>query len=396
MNLYVKKTLAAGTAIAALLLNTGVAFAAADAEATVGDDGDAYSQSYDNDEMKIKIDNDAEDMLNVDAGVGLTGANFQFGGDDDSEITTGDAEGEGTSENFVNSTMGEVSDEEGDSAEADAEVGEDGYAEAYAYDQDLLDLFIKNHADMINVSAGVAVSGLNFQFCNDDGGLIDTGDSDATASSLNELNSTWLAVNGSHTATATATVGDDGDAFAQAYDDDTYKIRLSNDANLLNVSASVALSGMNMQFGTDDNSEIHTGSATASSTAENYLNSSVIVIGDMGGGAVATSSVGNDTAIDTCSCDKDYCNHDECLGSDAYAYDNDTVTVDVVNDANVTNISAAVAVSGGNVQTGSDDGGTIDTGDATGISTSTNTVNSTWFTIGDSDTDMCGEYDPCN
>ena len=37
-----KKTIATGAALLGLLLNSGIAFAAADAEATVGDDGDPH------------------------------------------------------------------------------------------------------------------------------------------------------------------------------------------------------------------------------------------------------------------------------------------------------------------------------------------------------------------
>ena len=54
----------------------------------------------------------------------------------------------------------------------------------------------------------------------------------------------------------------------------------------------------------------------------------------------------------------------------------------VVNDASIDNVSAGVAVSGGNTQSGNDDGNTMTTGSSSGSSCSTNTANSNWTAIG--------------
>ena len=123
------------------------------------------------------------------------------------------------------------------------------------------------------------------------------------------------------------------------------------------------------------------------------------MIGDLGGGATATSDVGEDTALAGGGCaecgGQDGCHEDKCLSSDAEAYDNDTVKVYVDNNADVDNTSAAIAVSGGNVQSGNDDGGSIDTGASSGTSCSNNTVNSTWISIGDN-TLPEGGSEPCS
>lgn len=385
-----KKFVATGAAVAALLLNTSVAFAGSEATAEVGDDGNSSSYSQDNDEFKVKNDNNNGSLFNLDLGAGVSGLNFQYGNDDDGMIDTGDTEGEGKSKNYMNSNMTWIADDdEVGSAEAEASVGEDGFAKAEAFDNDFVKVENDNDAEVDNITLGLAVSGLNFQYCNDDNNTIKTGDAEATAKALNEVNSNWTWVDLGHSAEATAEVGDDGNAYAFAQDNDRVLIENDNEADLLNVSVALALTGGNTQEGNDDDNEIDTGSATANSSANNYVNNNITVVSG-GGGATATASVGEDGDGGGCglcesscsSCEQEECGNKGCFDAIAEAFDDDTFEVVNINEADVTNVSAGVAVSGGNTQTGNDDGGTIQTGDSSGTSCSTNTVNSNWTSIG--------------
>lgn len=389
-----KKILVVAVALLGLVANSGAAYAAAESFTTVGEDGDTFSLAKDNDEYIVINDNDehkgTSSLFNLDAGIGVSGLNFQFGGDDDSSIDTGSADGLGESENFMNSNITVISDDEAtDTAEATAEVEEDGFAKALAFDNDFVLVKNENEADVWNFTIGGAVSGLNFQYCNDDGGMIETGNADATAKALNEVNSNWTYVSDTEGAVATATVGEDGDAEALAIDNDKFIVKNENEADLFNLSLALALSGGNVQMGGDDDNSIDTGSATANSSANNYVNSNITVLND-NGGAVATSDVNEDTAFETCgaTCGTS-CNDERCLESEAKAIDNDKMVVVNENEADVVNVSAGVAVSGGNVQGHTDDGGSITTGSASGTSSSSNTVNSNWTSIGSGDS-TCG------
>ena len=365
MNL--KKVFATGAAISALLLNSGAVYADAEADASVGDDGTAYSYTEDNDNFVVENDNVESGLFNLDLGIGVSGFNSQDGNDDDNSLGTGDSEGTAESENFLNSNVSEIEDEEGEgTADSEAEVGEDGTAYAYAYDNDTVTVTNGNNGRIHNFSFGLAISGLNSQSGNDDGNEMDTGDSDAMAETLNELNSNWTMVGGSNSAHATATVGDDGTAYAYAKDDDTVLVENTNSADLLNISAAVAVSGLNSQSGNDDDNSLDTGDSTAESSANNFVNSNVTVVGSGSGSATADASVGEDG------------------NANSYSYDNDSVTVSNDNDAEVMNVSAGVAVSGGNEQSGNDDGNTLSTGSSSGSSCSSNTVNSNWTAIGSS------------
>ena len=366
MDAKLKKFLATGLALAGLLLNSGVVLAGADAVATTGDDGTAYAYTEDNDNFKVENKNEKGDLFNLDLAAGVSGFNSQSLNDDDNSMGTGDSEGLAGSENFLNSNVSEIEDSSEDgSATSEAEVGEDGDSTAYAFDNDEVTVKNGNDADVDNLTFGLAISGFNDQSDNDDENEMTTGETLATASAFNEVNSNWTTIGGSHSAHATALTGDDGTAYAYAEDNDEIKVKNKNEADLLNVSVAVALSGGNTQSRNDDGNSLDAGPSTANSSATNFVNSNVTVVGDSdGGSSTADATVGEDG------------------DSTSYAFDNDKVEVKNDNDADVTNVSVAAGVSGGNTQNGNDDGNSMTTGDSSGTSCSSNTVNSNWTAIG--------------
>lgn len=361
-----KKILAAILATFALLVNTTYAFAGADADASVGDDGDAVSDSFDNDSTIVDNSNDG-DLTNADLCGSSSGGNTQSGNDDGNSMGTGDAECDAESANFLHSNVTEVGDDEDGSADANSAVGEDGDATATADDSDDVSVDNTNDGSIDNATLTAANSGGNDQSGNDDGNSMTTGDAMAMAAALNELNSNWTMVAGSHSATATASVGDDGDAVADAFDNDSTMISNSNGAILSNASLAAASSGGNTQSGNDDDNDLDTGDAEAGASANNFVNNNVTVVGGSdGGSADADASVGEDGT------------------ATATADDSDDVSVTNTNDADVLNVSDAIADSGGNDQSDNDDGNSMTTGKATGKGCSSNTVNSNWTSVGGS------------
>jgi len=356
MDFKFKQALATGAAITALLLNpVSLVFASSDATATVAEDGTATTYTNDGDNFTVVNNNGGAGVANLDLGVGVSGLNDQSGNDDENSLGTGPADGFGDSDNFLNTNV----------TEANSSVGEDGDADATAYDNDVVTVRNTNTGDIDNMTLGLALSGFNTQSDNDDGNQLTTGDSTAMAAALNEVNSNWTTVGGSNSAHATASVGEDGTATTFAQDNDVLVARNTNTAVVDNLSVAVAVSGWNDQSGNDDDNSLATGSSTADSSANNFANTNVTVVeGGDGGSATADSSVGEDG------------------DADATAYDNDTATVTNTNDASIDNVSAGVAVSGGNTQSGNDDGNTMTTGSSSGSSCSTNTANSNWTAIG--------------
>jgi hypothetical protein len=378
-----KTMLATGIAMAALLVTTTGVFAEASATATVEDDGVADSFVKDVDVFEVDNHNCDADLFNVDFGAGVSGLNLQSGNEDHNSLKTGKSEGSADSQNFANSNVTEVDESEsGDPAESEATVGSNEEADADAIDIDIFKVFNYNDADATNLTLGLAVSGGNFQFCNEDDNEIETGDSEADATTLNELNSNWTQIGGlddSDGVMALATVEDDGVADAFAKDVDVIKVFNHNDADLFNLTGAVAVSGANTQSGNEDENTLKTGRAVADSSAENYLNSNITVVNSLDdGGSQATASVG-DAAGDGCGA---------CTGpkdevtSSATSIDIDKVEVKNHNDADVTNVSAGVAVSGGNTQSHDEDTNSLTTGSSSGSSNSVNTVNSNWTSIG--------------
>lgn len=364
MVLNIKKLAVAG-AIAgiALTLSSGRVLAAADATAHVEDDGDSFSLTSDSDEFEVDNDQHAS-LSNFDLGIGVSGANSQSDSDDENEMGTGEAAGWGSSDNFLNSNVTAIEDVEDDSATSEATTGEDGSAEALAFDNDYIKVDNDNHAYLENLTLGLAVSGLNSQDGNDDGNTMTTGDSEAMAFALNEVNSNWTVIGGGHSAHASAEVGDDGDSFALAKDNDEVRVYNDNEAKVENASLAFAISGGNSQSWNDDDNSIETGESSAQSSATNFVNSNVTVVGSQDGGATASATTGEDGS------------------AESKAFDNDEVKVDNDNSAYVENVSVAAGVSGGNTQDGNDDNNSITTGSASGGSCSTNTVNSNWTVIG--------------
>lgn len=364
------KKVAAATAMTAALLavTTGSVFAASDASASVGDDGDSYTYSDDSD--WLSVDNHQHGYLgNLDMGFGVSGFNSQSHSDDENYMQTGGAAGFGGSDNFLNSNASFLGDDSEGSAVSEAWVGEDGNASAEAYDNDSIRVDNHNHGWLENFTLGAAVSGFNRQNRNDDGNELHTGDSLAEANAWNELNSNWTWIDGGHSAYATAGVTDDGDSFAYADDSDRVRVLNRNWANLGNASVAVAVSGGNSQSRNDDDNVLETGSSIASSSVSNFVNNNVTIVNSedhVGPSATASASTGEDG------------------DSTSESYDNDSVRVENSNNANVENVSVSAGVSGGNSQSGNDDGSHMVTGEASGSSCSTNTVNSSWTVIGGS------------
>jgi hypothetical protein len=361
------KKLVAATAVSALVFANVASstYAAADASASVEDDGDAYTYSDDSDEFVV--DNEQNGWLaNYDLGIGVSGGNTQGWNDDENDMSTGSADGWGASDNFLNSNVSVIEDTDQGSSTSDAMVGEDGNASAVAYDNDEVRVENDNNAGLENLTLGLAVSGYNTQSGNDDGNDMDTGNSDAMATALNEVNSNWTMIGGSHSAHSTAEVGDDGDAYAYSEDNDFVRVRNTNDARVSNASLAFAVSGGNSQSGNDDDNSMDTGRSTAESNASNFVNSNVTVVGgeNGNGSSTANAEVGEDG------------------NASSFSYDNDEVRVNNSNEAEVENVSVAAGVSGGNTQSDNDDNNSMTTGSASGGSCSTNTVNSNWTVIG--------------
>jgi hypothetical protein len=362
---FKKLVAAAGVATIVLSLTGTSAFASSDATASVVGDGDAYTYTDDSDELLVANEQDGW-LANADLGIGVSGANVQEDSDDENSMGTGDAEGTGQSDNFLNSNVSVIEDVDEDSSTADSTVGEDGDATSEAYDNDYVEVSNSNGAWLENLTLGVAVSGYNNQSGNDDGNTMDTGSSDAMAEALNEVNSNWTVIGGSHSAHATSSVGDDGDAYAYSEDDDEVYVYNNNAASVQNASIAFAFSGGNVQSYNDDDNELNAGPSSANSSANNFVNSNVTVVGgeEGNGSATSNSEVGEDG------------------DATAESYDNDLVTVENSNEAEVENVSVAAGVSGYNNQSNNDDGNSMTTGNASGNSCSTNTVNSNWTVIG--------------
>ena len=360
-----KKLLATSAATAALLLNSTVVFAGSESEASVGDDGASFTYAEDNDSFIVKNHNHGH-LYNLDLGIGVSGGNSQSGNDDENSLGTGEADGEGESENFLNSNATLIGDDDEDgSAHASSEVGEDGFASATSFDNDFVKVENKNYGDVDNFTLGLAISGLNSQLGNDDGNELTTGESEAGAHALNEVNSNWTWIEGGHSANSLATVGDDGAAISYAEDNDSVIVKNKNKADLDNVSLAVAVSGLNSQSGNDDDNSLDSGGSSAESSANNFVNNNITVVGGSdGGSSSASSEVGEDGF------------------SSATSFDNDYAGVENSNKADVDNASVAVGVSGGNSQSGNDDGNSMTTGGSSGSSCSSNTVNSNWTNIG--------------
>jgi hypothetical protein len=356
-----KIVLAAAAAGIALSLTTSNTFASADASAVVVDDGNATSYTYDNDNLSFDNCNFGE-LENFDMGAGNSGFNKQSWNDDENDMTTGNADGWASSDNFLNSTIGSIEDADDETAHASATVGEDGDATANASDNDEITVRLHNRGELFNVTVGVANSGMNKQSHNDDGNLIETGDADAMAGALNEVNSSWLVLGGNDGgAHALAEVGDDGNANAMAQDNDSLHLSVRNSAGVDTMSMALANTGMNKQSHNDDDNVLTTGGAQASSYQETYVNSTVVNTEINGGGAVASATVGEDG------------------NATSNANDNDSTSVSVSNNAEVSSASVAVGNTGGNSQSGNDDGNSMSTGDASGATCSTQTVNTFWF-----------------
>ncbi len=354
--------------VLALSMFAGTAFADADAICEVGHDGVATCWSDDNDSFTVDNENDQGDLFNADLGVGVSGGNDQSDNEDDNSMGTGGADGDADSDNFLNSnvTVGDLTEEDG-GALADASVGHDGSATADAEDNDSVEITNDNEAYLENLSVAAALSGGNTQSSNEDRNSMTTGDSDADASADNTVNSNWTEVSGwgSNSAFAEASVGHDGEADAEAEDEDSLDITAWNDAEVYNATLAVATSGGNDQSDNEDDNSMGTGGADGDADSDNFLNSNVTV-GDLteeDGGALADASVGHDGS------------------ATADAEDNDSVEITNDNEAYVENISAAEGVSGENTQSGNEDGNTMTTGQASGSSCSTNTVNSNWTVI---------------
>lgn len=345
-----------------------VVLAASDADASVGEDGNAVSTTEDNDVLTITNGNNegGDSIDNTDLWTGTTGGNVQDANDDTNKMRTGSANGGAMSDNFLHSNVVTVEDEalEG-SAHAGATVGEDGNATASAFDNDEFTIDNNNEGSIVNTTVALGTTGGNSQSGNDDGNILWTGSATAMAQALNELNNNWVTLGSSNSAHANASVGEDGDASSTAEDDDIVNLTNNNIVNeFTNTATASSTTGGNIQTGNDDDNSVSSGAATASTKSNNFVNNNVTKVGNTGGSSNATSHVGDDGNANSSSSD------------------NDEVNVTNNNEATVTNTSTSAATSGGNVQSGNDDGNSMETGNTSGTTCSSNTANSNWTSVG--------------
>lgn len=380
----IKKYIATGAAVVALLFSASAALAESSATATVTDDGDAVSIVKDSDTFTVDNHNVKADLFNVDFGAGVSGLNEQKGTEDGASMTTGSAFGSGNTENYENSNVTDLGEgvEIASLPGSSATVGDDGDAMALAFDTDVFKVTNFNLAGVFNVTAGVAISGLNAQICGEDDNAMTTGSSTAMATTLNEVNSNWTKIGDGEggTVSALAAVADDGDAFAKVENKDNVTVINTNHGYLANATLAAAVSGGNTQFMGEDNNSMNTGSATAVSNASNYINSNITEINSVSSEGTNASASTKDGGEDSCLTNS--CGGGGTEGAKSIAEDTDTVKVTNTNTAKVTNISAGVAVSGGNTQANNEQGTTMTTGSSNGTSTSVNTVNSNWTGVG--------------
>lgn len=366
MTINFKTTLATGAAIASLLLNTTSVFAASQASSEVLGDGSATVSTSDSDNLSVGLNNGA-DVDNFDLGLGISGGNSIASADDSNSATSLSATGNAESNNFANSNYGVIAADDEVSSDASAKVGEDGNATATATDIDSMSIGITNGGELDNATVGFALSGFNSVESSDDGNSVGGGSALASAETLNELNSNWLMLEGSHSAYATAEVGDDGSATANTTNVDTVSVGLNNGGTISNLTLAAAVSGGNSISNSDDGNSATGGNATADSNVNNYLNSNVVVVGGATSthpGAESTAEVGEDGS------------------ATATANDTQTVSVGVNNGADIENVNVSAGVSGGNSIENADDGNSVNSGAASGNACSTNTVNSNWIVIG--------------
>lgn len=367
MNLLKKIAIAGATFSLALGTYALPVLGAADASnENISGDSFADSEALDNDNVTVNSNNLNSELDNIDVALANTGLNSQNGGEDGNTLSASNAQAEYETGNFLN--VNEAMGQDGASAtNENISGGSDGDATAVSN----ADVTVKNlnkDTDVLNVTASVANTGLNFQNDNEDGNSTMTGTAWSYASASNVVNHNQvsnggcgLPVCGQSDPTAMASnTNITGDSFADSTATNTTNMTVNNTndgTDFVNVTASVANSGLNFQSNNEDGNSITTGNTASGVAAANYVNVNETAVGN--GAATATNS--NITA-----------------GSDGDATATNTTTLTVNNtnkDTDVLNVSVSVANSGGNVQNGNEDGNTTTTGSAVSGGTTTNVVN---------------------
>lgn len=358
------KKLAVAGATISLALGAYTVPVFADAEATntdVTQDSFADSESFDNDDVKVEVKNIDTDMTNLDFAFANSGLNTQDNNEDGNDLTADNADAWYRTDNFLN--VNEVSGHDGALASND-NISDNSDGDAYAEDNDKVEVKNENiDTDFFNLTASVANTGLNSQSYNEDGNSLMVGSAESFALTSNVVNHNIVeGGNGSSAVASNTDVTNNSFADSEAYDNDDIKVSNKNyDTKVVNITASVANSGGNTQDNNEDGNTMQTGSSESVSVASNYVNVNDTQLG--GSSATATNS-----------------NISNNSDGDAYADDSDTIEVKNENkNTTVVNVSASVSNTGGNSQSGNEDGNSTTTGGASATGQTTNVVNANQF-----------------
>jgi hypothetical protein len=235
-------------------------------------------------------------------------------------------------------------------------------------------------------------TGANTGWNDTSGGSSDTGDARATASVATTLNTNHTCVmvsEGGSGALAMNNARHGG--LAIAVEADLVKVDNMNLGYVANFVGTLANSGGNTTSGGSSG----TGSAIASASVTNNVNSNSTFIGISGSDSAAAVNGGSTSIRVPCDGPIDVCNPDGVVAVNdgkgtAIAADIDAVSVSNTNVAEVDNVVVTSANTGGNETgdidqgsfgCGQDDGGDSSTGNASATSTVENTVNSNSTTV---------------
>lgn len=359
MNVLKKIAVAGATVTLALGTYAVPVFAAAESENTdITNDSYADAKSYDDDKVKVSVDNSNSTLFNFDAALANSGLNEQSYNDDGNDLSTEKGEAWFKTDNFlnVNETKGTggahaANDGISDSSDGDAEASDNDH------------VYVRNentNTSAWNLTASIANTGLNSQDYNEDGNSLAAGRAESIALTSNVVNHNKLVVGGEGSSAHAMNSDITNDSYADAYasDDDHIFVKNVNEKTTVkNITASVANSGVNSQSDNDDGNELTTGKAESVAVASNYVNVNETKVGSEG--AMASNTNVSDESY-----------------ADSESSDNDHIKVSNENtNTTVTNVTVSVSNTGGNTQSGNEDGNTTSTGKASATGQTTNVVN---------------------
>ena len=379
MKTWKKIAISAGTT--ALVLSSCVSvFAVAEtSNEDITDHSQARSVARDNDDMRATNVSDGIRFANVDVGVANTGFNSQNRNEDENLTESSGADAYWETANFANVNETEFGESSGATASNDtvddhsgdvAGGAPGGPVTAIADDSDVYRVNNTNtRTRLFNVTASVANTGLNDQNGNEDLNNMTAGTAMSTSYAGNVVNDNYTMIGSGDSETADAyneSITDHSQTRAEAYDNDNVGVNNTNaGTSLVNVTASVANSGLNNQNGNEDENTMETGATDAYVETANFVNVNETVV-DTGSSAEASNENVDD--------------HSEAV---AIAEDNDTVRVSNTNTrTRVLNVSVSVANSGGNDQNGNEDGNSMKTGTAVVTGKTANVVNANQTYVG--------------